>query len=94
MTDQHTPGPWIARMMISGNWTIDEDARGLPIARTLDEANARLIAAAPLMLEALQALTALPPSALLTVLKEAQRDVDEIVDQARAAIRAATGEDA
>jgi len=94
---EHTPGPWLARKMISGNWTIDDDTSGQPIARTSDEANARLIAAAPRLLEA------------LTVIDDccgfAQGDIDtgdyqlayDKITEARhaalAAIRAATGDD-
>ena len=44
----HTPGPWMARQMFSGSWDIAaEDGDGSTIARTKDEANALLIAAAP-----------------------------------------------
>jgi len=76
-------------MMISGNWTIDEDARGLPIARTLDEANARLIAAAPDLLAALEATAA----AFETI--DDWYGLDELdPSMVRDAIRKARGEDA
>jgi hypothetical protein len=65
MSTKHTDGPW--RVLIEGNHCFIEDANGDTVARvshpfpfttTDDErdANARLIAAAPDLLEALEAL--------------------------------------
>jgi hypothetical protein len=57
MNTKHAPGPWMARQMLSGSWDIAaEDGDGSTIARTKDEANARLIAAAPDLLGACQSL--------------------------------------
>ena len=57
----HTPGPWKVNKLVTGYYSINPVAGGVTIARcdTLDpfsekqQANARLIAAAPEMLEAL-----------------------------------------
>jgi len=63
MTDnQHTPGPWRAKghcietEEYSFNWVASVQTSNVPEW----EANARLIAAAPELLEALQAVVALP----------------------------------
>lgn len=57
-TPQHTPGPWVARQRPSGHHAI-ESSQG-ELARLCGEANAeadaRLLAAAPDLLEALQRL--------------------------------------
>lgn len=91
MTAQHTPGPW----RLSGpdhfyDYTIQGPTEELAIAAAVNgemrrmggelaehEANARLIAAAPELLEALQAVVRVRDKAAF--------------DQARAAIRKATG---
>ena len=58
MNTQHTPGPW--RIGIQNYHAIITGPHGLPVARTQAchdenwEANARLIAAAPELLEALE----------------------------------------
>ncbi len=50
---KHTPGPWFARQMFSGNWDIAaENGNGATLARTPEEADAHLIEAAPDLLEA------------------------------------------
>lgn len=52
----HTPGPWLARQYFSGHWEICENATAKRLA-TVDKSNpldARLIASAPDMLEALK----------------------------------------
>ena len=59
-TAKHTPGPWYATTMGKAGW-VDVFAHGvdIPIASTRhqdQEANARLIAAAPELLEALQSV--------------------------------------
>ena len=62
----HTPGPWTARRMHTGGWDVF-DPRGRDVVTVYGggveiesrEANARLIAAAPDLLDALQKLVAL-----------------------------------
>ena len=60
MTETHTPGPWVAREYLSppNTWFVrgpeDENVTGQAGGK-MNEANARLIAAAPDMLEALVA---------------------------------------
>lgn len=99
---KYTPGPWMARQMVSGNWDIcAEDGDGSTMSRTTSEANAHLIAAAPDLLEAAQVL--------LTIAEQYDRDLAAIgkarnlnsapgamggdpLSFARAAIAKATGE--
>lgn len=87
---KHTPGPWRAKQYGKyGEWKVlqaDElrhhictDIRGLD---GMDEANARLIAAAPTLLEALQEL--------LTYLGDWDDPTHETCVKARAAIARAT----
>ena len=53
---KHTDGPWMAGEMPSGNWDIvAENGDGATLARAKNAANAALIAAAPELLEALEA---------------------------------------
>ena len=48
----HTPGPWFTRQTFSGNWDIAADyGDGKTLARTEKESDARLIAAAPELLD-------------------------------------------
>lgn len=59
MSAQHTPGPWIAGDDEDSDFFLvgPEEFPGLvtrPVVQLHDEANARLIAAAPELLEALQ----------------------------------------
>ncbi len=100
-TQQHTPGPWYVAQhetINGGAPTIFGDNGAVMIARTLytdgngtEKADARVMAAGPAMLAALQALLAVAdqidtsgfPLELDAALGEAQ-------DAARAAIRAAT----
>jgi len=89
---KHTPGPWKYGKELSarsGEWLISMDVgergRGMQIAETRtgsghENANARLIAAAPDLLNA------------LTVLADACERMDIPVDAARAAIAKARGE--
>lgn len=110
----HSPGPWIVGPVDD---TVVSDASGLEVAaidgdyNTPDtwlvmEANARLIAAAPDMLAALEAIEAAnervcalrSQAAYLEIIKitgadEALDALDEARTAARAAIRAATGEE-
>jgi hypothetical protein len=55
----HTPGPWLAREMVSGNWQVAADDTAQTIAHIRSEADARLVAAAPDMLMALRNVIAL-----------------------------------
>ena len=94
---KHTPGNWIAKPMDSADWidlvtddpeTCGGSAHSLPFASCRhfnQEANARLIAAAPDLLEALQAV--------LSNCLDSQGLADAY-EQARVAIAKATGEQA
>ena len=88
MESEHTPGPWRPLPAMDGHieakcgliakaYRDSIDADDLPV-----EANARLIAAAPEMLEALEAIAS-------PLLRDIPHDVREI---ARAVIAKATGE--
>jgi len=81
----HTPGPWKQEHAIYRYYEITRE--GYWVARTRGAENARLIAAAPELLKALQAM-----------LTHMGMDEDEwnkpTFDQARAAIAKATGEQA
>lgn len=92
----HTPGPWrIERVAtLKSEWSID-DEYGEPIAITMprldedqEDANARLIAAAPDLLAALEMLADHAPSVFAGF-----RPADAY-EQARAAIAKAKGGDA
>ena len=98
---KHTPGPWVTDDTLPGN-VYSSDATGSIIAtvtgfewarrgKTVEKANARLIAAAPDMLEALKAIN--------VCLSPGNRTFDEMIrdcglacDVARTAIAKATGE--
>jgi hypothetical protein len=88
----HTPGPWVVAKAVNGNW-IEYGSEGQSIARTFyshtgykqEDANALLIAAAPDLLAALEALQ----SEFFPLIRPA--DYPEIKD-ARAAIAKAKGE--
>lgn len=99
---RHTPGPWrIAGSTYSERWIVDSESpktgKQNLIAMLQDhwqgnasgymDANARLIAAAPQMLEALETADALIHRLLMGA-DYAQKECEEI----RAAIRAAKGE--
>jgi len=95
---KHTPGPWGEMTMSSNNLTIgigypEGDDRDHFLAEVTCgdpdelEANARLIAAAPQMLQALQAL-------VLGMQYLHGNKADNATAKARAAIAAATGEPA
>jgi len=79
---KHTPGPWFARKTFSGSSEIAaENGDGATIARTREDADASLIAAAPDLLEALRG-----------VLQQfAKRLRVDSVERARAAIAKAEG---
>jgi hypothetical protein len=61
MTNQHTPGPWHTwdtdpRVILGGdNWSVADTQNHHPLDLQAQQANARLIAAAPELLEALEA---------------------------------------
>ena len=84
---KHTPGPWFSQYDDNGFYEIGSESVTFTLAFTYgegdtDEANARLIAAAPDLLEALQ-----------DVLLELESiGPMEKIDRARAAIAKATGE--
>ncbi len=105
MTTKHTPGPWVAngRHVVTANSTI---AHQIIIAsasafdpRSEHEANARLIAAAPDLLGALQEIIELATSEAETLSELGKDDEDtamwaaqawEMLEAARAAIAKAT----
>lgn len=110
----HTPGPWVAELGSDGAFAIEADRQGItggmlvlasrnthPLMAEQMHANARLIAAAPTLLEALQTLMKVhdEPAGFagkygrkLDELVEAQRvKVEHATALARAAIIQATG---
>jgi hypothetical protein len=89
-TNKHTPGPWVVRGADTYRWQIEhgEVKTATVVARITtprkggaeaSDANAHLIAAAPDMLEALEAAIGYIPDA-------------DLAERARAAIRKARGE--
>lgn len=90
----HTPGPWAQTYSknpqivgtVSGKDIASTSARNVPLAQS--EANARLIAAAPEMLEALQTLVE-----SLTWEEKRSGTTYSGLEDARAAIAKATGTD-
>lgn len=90
METKHTPGPWVCHSGMV--WKPDGSEDGIPIAHmdrstpatrpTERDANARLIAAAPEMYEALRAIVAETDNLAEIVLP---------IDRARAAIRKVEG---
>ncbi len=97
MKMQHTPGPWVASPAIRSGFTIDAKCDPWLIVSTSDEegryggieteANARLIAAAPDLLEALRTLVSMAES----FPSELHKDHPDVIE-ALAAIAKATGE--
>jgi len=104
---EHTPGPWAAAPYMGDqgrewqNWVIlDAEGHGLATIDAVGEvpaeveANALLIAAAPELLEALQAITGRLESAAAMLhslhLPAYALDAESIIAQARAAIAKAT----
>lgn len=64
MSEKHTPGPWAASSWGKagdGEWMVETESVDQMICETLSEANAKFIAAAPEMLEALEGLADLGP---------------------------------
>jgi hypothetical protein len=104
MTDKHTPGPWVAQPDLFDGYFYIEAASGAVIAEVFPwqagdmdgageaDANARLIEAAPELLEALEALIE-----CYTISIERDGDAwrnaddDESIIKARAAITKARG---
>ena len=95
MTDKHTPGPWVAGskevrgpLDVKIAWCGDNGIYGRDGSYVISveeaEANARLCAAAPDLLDALRAM----------ITPTDPRTEDEILSQAFAAIAKATGEGA
>lgn len=82
---KHTPEPWDSYVDEQGSWNIF-DTNGHDVVCVTNEANARLIAAAPELLEALQSLERLFSSM--------SNDSTETfwIDKARSAIAKATGQ--
>lgn len=101
MSKQHTRGPWempskpyIAgdtgegAVFSGGDWEIVPPlGESGPVAVVSGEANAKLIAAAPVLLEALQSLVGVSPLGSETPL---WRERESVVTRARAAIAKAT----
>jgi hypothetical protein len=101
MTAQHTPGPWKVKAgtnaVLAGRKQICSHvnaASALPVNMLEDQeiaqANARLIAAAPELLDALQELTQIASVLEATCLGDS-RAKENRMDRARAAIAKATG---
>lgn len=88
---QHTPGPWTHEPYAYQQGALDQalirDGAENQVAIST-EANARLIAAAPELLEALQFALEIFEAEPVDVAPES---IEEIIDQARAAINKALG---
>jgi len=101
---KHTPGPWKAQLRdgYGGQWEVErqwevvatgETERWIADADSLtgcDEANARLIAAAPELLEALQEIAECGSASMVA---NVWVELARVQNIARAAIAKATGED-
>ncbi|HEY8343349.1 MAG TPA: hypothetical protein VIK75_10225 [Calditerricola sp.] len=94
----HTPGPWLIRAPDNGIYDTDDDianvvARGpyglITIAEEVDVADARLIAAAPDLLDALKAA-----ERTLAAVDMSGMSCSAELEQVRAAIARATGQPA
>jgi len=98
MSGQHTPGPWVVfEHAFQGPFVVSEARAvaqvvhgGLMPMTPEEEANARLLAAAPALLEALKDAVDFIVDIGSTIAAEAS--VDEMVADFRAAITSATGE--
>ncbi len=105
MTDKHTPGPWTVEMHLpvfhgdkATYSVVDADGTTVAIFGT-DRTNARFIAAAPELLEVLEAANGMIESLMIDY--ECPNDHEDCITfkdavhiqtQARAAIKAAKGE--
>jgi hypothetical protein len=99
MTAQHTPGPWSFELTPSGGFDIEKDPNDLgrymviasrsshPERKNEMHANARLIAAAPELLAALQEVFVIGDRLVSDVYGH------EFVEKARAAIQKATNKE-
>lgn len=96
---KHTPGPWVAgRIFEESRWVEiykikDNGMPSLPFAACKhfdEEANARLIAAAPDLLDVLKELAALDFGALI-MNDDDERRIDFVARKARTAIAKAEG---
>lgn len=91
-TTTHTPGPCIARQMVSGHYQIVEDETGRHIGTIDKDINPAIFAAAPDLLEALNNATV----GLMDFQREAGEGaypkLDHLIPELRAAIARATGE--
>lgn len=94
----HTPGPWVAEFGRDGSFSIEADRQGIaggllvlasrnehPLLVDQMHANARLIAAAPDLLEALEAICA-------CISETRGTDATEAVHKAESAIKKARSE--
>ena len=101
--DKHTPGPWevVALSGWGGPWAIrmhyiskvpNAHPTWLGVQNIGTEANARLIAAAPELLECVQELKELFRFALLSTTPDIAKDGMEFIRKAEAAIAKATGQ--
>jgi hypothetical protein len=94
----HTPGPWHAEFGPQGGYVISDDERGhtvclrspWPMRMGESEANARLIAAAPDLLSALEALVNGPGEGRVS--PSEPDSFERRIDRARRAIAKAKGE--
>jgi hypothetical protein len=85
---QHTPGPWFANL--SEETVTGADGNTVVYELNTNEADARLIASAPDLLEALQDLFGADMEHVL--MGDGKDDQIEAIAKARAAIAKATGE--
>ncbi|SAK88062.1 hypothetical protein AWB76_06274 [Caballeronia temeraria] len=92
MSTKHTPGPWTVER---GDWSEEGNVRfeieGIKVFKAAD---ARLISAAPDLLESLRTTATFLQSATLIMDKGSRQMALETVAEARAAIAKATGEEA
>jgi len=84
MADEHTTGPWQPYSLENDTWAVGNQNIVPPFAWAIREADARLIAAAPDLLAALERILAVEP--------EWGAEATELRDIARAAIARAKEE--
>ena len=100
MTAKHTPGPWVARpdpnAFLSDDWCIGlaDSLANIDKVAVCSERDARLIAAAPELLDALIALLGVAPSKApgAGLIVGAEEKHANALQAARAAIKKATGD--
>lgn len=99
MTTQHTPGPWYRSpngdyITDSNNCYVAQVTGASELAKPTAHANARLIAAAPEMLDALKALTLVVETlGHLGLAKECSYDLIKNAEYGRYVIAKATGKE-